>query len=48
VILAAVAGWTNLVGMVSLELFGQYKGAFEDVDKVFEYAMKAAAYTMGL
>ena len=32
--------WTQLFGMVSLELFGHYVGATTDFDAVFDYEMR--------
>ena len=37
VVAAAVMAWTQLLGMVSLELFGHYVGATTDFDAVFDY-----------
>lgn len=45
---AGLLAWTSLVGMVSLELFGHYKGATTDFDAVFAYAMEVAGRTAGL
>ena len=48
---AAVAGlmaWTALIGTVSLELFGHYKGGTADFDAVFDYAMQVAGRVAGL
>ncbi len=40
--------WTQLFGMVSLELFGHYVGATTDFDVVFDYSMRVAAGLVGL
>jgi AcrR family transcriptional regulator len=48
VIAAAVLAWTQLFGMVSLELFGHYVGATTDFDPVFEYSMQVVAGLVGL
>ena len=45
---AGLLAWTSLIGMVSLELFGHYKGATTDFDPVFAYAMEVAGRTAGL
>jgi AcrR family transcriptional regulator len=48
VIAAALMAWTQLFGMVSLELFGHYVGATTDFDAVFDYCMRVAAGLVGL
>jgi AcrR family transcriptional regulator len=48
VVAAAVAAWTQLLGMVSLELFGHYAGATTDFDAFFEYSMRMVASLLGL
>ncbi len=45
---AALMAWTSLIGTVSLELFGHYKGGTADFDPVFMYAMEAAGRAAGL
>ncbi len=40
--------WTGLIGIVSLELFGHYKGAATDFQQVFSYNMKAIGEVAGL
>lgn len=45
---AALMAWTSLIGMVSLELFGHYKGGTADFDAVFAYAMEVAGRSAGL
>jgi AcrR family transcriptional regulator len=47
-VVAALMAWTQLIGMVSLELFGHYKGATTDFDAVFEYTMVAVGRLGGL
>lgn len=44
----ALMAWTSLVGVVSLELFGHFKGATADFDPVFAYAMEVAGRVAGL
>jgi AcrR family transcriptional regulator len=46
-LLRAVAAWTQLFGAVSLELFGQLKGAFTDDTPVFTYAVDVMAHSLG-
>jgi AcrR family transcriptional regulator len=48
VIGAAVATWTALLGSVSLERFGHFKGATTDFDPFFAYQMEAAGRAAGL
>jgi len=48
VVAGAVVAWTQLIGTVSLELFGHYVGAAEDFDVVFDYTMAATAHLLGL
>lgn len=48
VAVAAVVAWTQLLGMVSLELFGHFVGATEDFDAVFVYAMRTTAAVTGI
>jgi AcrR family transcriptional regulator len=48
VIAAALMAWTQLFGMVSLELFGHYVGATTDFDTVFDYSMTVVASLVGL
>lgn len=44
----AVIAWTQLFGMVSFELFGQFVNAFEPADPLFEYAVARMATFAGL
>lgn len=48
VVAAALAAWTQLIGWVSLELFGHYTGGFTDPDLAFSYAMRTAGSLVGL
>jgi AcrR family transcriptional regulator len=48
VIAAALMAWTQLFGMVSLELFGHYVGATTDFDVVFDYSMRVVAGLVGV
>jgi AcrR family transcriptional regulator len=47
-VVGALMAWTSLIGMVSLERFGHYKGATTDFDPVFAYAMEVAGRLSGL
>lgn len=47
-VVAALMAWTSLIGMVSLERFGHYKGATTDFDAVFAYSMEVAGRLAGL
>jgi AcrR family transcriptional regulator len=45
----AVIAWTQLFGMVSFELFGQFVNSFEPTDALFEYAIgEMAAFVLGI
>ena len=44
----AVIAWTQLFGMISFELFGQFVGSFEPADALFEYAIAQMATFVGL
>jgi AcrR family transcriptional regulator len=44
----AVTAWTQLFGMISFELFGQFVGSFEPADALFEYAVAQLAAFVGL
>jgi AcrR family transcriptional regulator len=48
VVAAAVTAWTQLIGWVSLELFGHYVGGITDLDLAFSYAMRTVAGLVGL
>jgi AcrR family transcriptional regulator len=44
----AVIAWTQLFGMISFELFGQFVGSFEPADALFAYAVVQGAAFVGL
>ena len=44
----AVIAWTQLFGMTSFELFGQFVGSFEPADALFAYAAEQLAAFVGL
>jgi len=44
----AVIAWTQLYGMISFELFGQFVGSFEPADALFAYAVAHLAAFVGL
>ena len=44
----AVIAWTQLFGMISFELFGQFVGSFEPADALFAHAAVQAAAFVGL
>jgi hypothetical protein len=44
----AVIAWTQLFGMLSFELFGQFAGSFEPADALFEHAISQMAAFVGL
>ena len=44
----AVIAWTQLFGMISFELFGQFVGSFEPADAFFAYAAAELATFVGL
>jgi len=44
----AVIAWTQLFGMISFELFGQFVGSFEPADDFFEYAVAQMTTFVGL
>ena len=48
VVVRAVIAWTQLFGMISFELFGQFVGSFEPADALFEYAVAQLAAFVGL
>jgi AcrR family transcriptional regulator len=47
-LIRAVIAWTQLFGMVSFELFGQFVGSFEPADALFEQAIAQMASFVGL
>lgn len=48
IVAGALMAWTQLIGTVSLELFGHYVGATEDFALVFDYTMQSVAAVIGL
>ena len=44
----AVIAWTQLFGMISFELFGQFVGSFEPADAFFDHAVAQLAAFIGL
>jgi AcrR family transcriptional regulator len=44
----AVIAWTQLFGMISFELFGQFVGSFEPADALFAYTVAQLAAFVGL
>jgi AcrR family transcriptional regulator len=48
VLVRAVIGWTQMFGMVSFELFGQFVGSFEPADALFGHAAEQLAAFVGL
>jgi AcrR family transcriptional regulator len=44
----AVIAWTQLFGMISFELFGQFVGSFEPADALFAYAIAQMTDAVGL
>jgi AcrR family transcriptional regulator len=46
-LLRAVIAWTQLFGMISFELFGQFVGMFEPADALFGHAMAQLAQYVG-
>ena len=43
-----VIAWTQLFGMISFELFGQFVGSFDPPDAFFGYAVAQFASFVGL
>jgi AcrR family transcriptional regulator len=48
VLVRAVIAWTQLFGMISFELFGQFVGSFEPADALFEHTIAQMASFVGL
>jgi AcrR family transcriptional regulator len=48
IVVRAVIAWTQLFGMISFELFGQFVGSFEPADALFGYAAGQLATLVGL
>jgi hypothetical protein len=40
--------WTQVIGMISLELFGHFVGATTDFDAAFDYAMRMVGDLAGI
>jgi AcrR family transcriptional regulator len=47
-LIGAVIAWTQLFGMISFELFGQFVGSFEPADALFDRAVLQLAALAGL
>ena len=48
ILVRAMIAWTQLFGMVSFELFGQFVGSFDPADAFFEHAVAEMASLVGL
>jgi hypothetical protein len=48
VLARAVVVWTQLFGMISFELFGQFARTIEPADEFFEYAVEQTLRYLGL
>ncbi|MFY9776525.1 MAG: TetR-like C-terminal domain-containing protein, partial [Trebonia sp.] len=48
VVVRGVIAWTQLFGMISFELFGQFVGSFEPAGTLFDYAVAQLAAFVGL
>ena len=48
VLVRAVIAWTQLFGMISFELFGQFVGSFDPPDAFFAHAVAQFASFVGL
>jgi hypothetical protein len=48
VLTRALIAWTQLFGMISFELFGQFVGALEPADPFFGYTVERMADYVGL
>ena len=46
-IVRAVIAWTQLFGMISFELFGQFVGSFDPSDALFAHAVEQLADFVG-
>jgi AcrR family transcriptional regulator len=47
-LVGAVIAWTQLFGMISFELFGQFVGSFDPADALFDRAVRQLAALAGL
>jgi hypothetical protein len=48
VLVRGVIAWTQLFGMISFELFGQFARTFEPADELFEFAVVQMARLVGV
>jgi hypothetical protein len=48
VLTRALIAWTQLFGMISFELFGQFVGSLEPADPFFGYTVERMADYIGL
>jgi hypothetical protein len=48
VLVRGVLAWTQLFGMISFELFGQFARTFEPTDGLFEYSVVRMAQLAGV
>jgi AcrR family transcriptional regulator len=48
VVAVAVLAWTQVIGMISLELFGHFEGGTSDFGAVFDYAMTVVGRVAGI
>ena len=48
VLVRGALAWTQLFGLISFELFGQYAGSFDPADELFEFALAHMVRTLGL
>jgi AcrR family transcriptional regulator len=48
VLLRAILAWTQLFGIISFELFGQFVGSFEPADELFEFAVRQMGSLVGM
>ena len=48
ILVRATIAWTQLFGMISFELFGQFVGSFEPADAFFDHAVAQLAAFIGL
>jgi AcrR family transcriptional regulator len=47
IVVRAIIAWTQLFGMISFELFGQFVGSFDPPDALFAYAVDRLAELVG-
>jgi AcrR family transcriptional regulator len=48
VLIQGALAWTQLFGLISFELFGQYAGSFDPADDLFDFAVVQMARLVGL